>query len=286
MPQPIELATALQRAEIAEHAVCLDIGRAEAVLGSLGDTAISGLEVEGMQNTRHDWHQREVFVDAHAKLIMRYPEFQGTVNNLLDSIAHLEVPRKHPDYLGAGRRSRAYQISHNGQEYAVRVLKVNQADCRAPRFIAEYVASLVRGQGLQGLEQITAVSYEDGVTVSEIAPGTRLDELKGEEYLAITKEHLSQALVVLAKGIERGISFDIVPSNILFSVKQGLTFIDYCSSNVAARDGMGANYHDNINHLVESIEFQKRRCGTPEARPIMDHLCHLASHLTSVASTA
>lgn len=126
-----------------------------------------------MQNTRHDWHQREVFVDAHAKLIMQYPEFQGTVNNLLDSIAHLEIPRKHPDYLGSGRRARAYQIPHNGQEYAVRVLKVSQADCRAPRYIAEYASSLVRGQGLQGLEQIAAVSYEEGVTVSEIAPGTR-----------------------------------------------------------------------------------------------------------------
>lgn len=152
-------------------------------------------------------------------LLERYQDFDDFWDN---------VDAEH-DLIASGLDSDVYAYEQDGEQYIVRAVKDESLD-KNPAKTDDYVSALLHGKGVQGLEQIVACSYKDGVVVSERAPGKSLEELlksHPEAVDAIPDEHLEQLLAVFQQMQERGLVADVNRGNLIYDEVQGFTLVDY-----------------------------------------------------------
>lgn len=165
---------------------------------------------------------RELDPQAYAgrqEVAERYKGF----DNLWDEV---DVKR---DLIASGLDADVYAYNHDGQDYVVRVVK-KEVLAANPAKTDDYITALLHGRGIKGLEQIVAGSYQDGVVVSERAPGSSLKELLAsnpEGVNNIPDAHLTQLLTLFRQMQERGLVADVNHGNLIYDEKQGFTLVDY-----------------------------------------------------------
>jgi len=149
-------------------------------------------------------------------------EFSQPVTQLLEEIHDLPEGSQHPDFMGKGSKSDTYRITHDGTDYAVRVVKRDNA------FSNDYLTAAQLSDGMSHLEQIVAASlvHGRGVTVSEIMPGKELRKTAIEDMEAITDEQLSEMVDTIIAMEDRGIWPDLEHTNVFYDQEAGFGFID------------------------------------------------------------
>ncbi len=133
------------------------------------------------------------------------------------------------DLIASGLDADVYAYNHGGEDYVVRVVK-KEVLAANPAKTDDYVTALLHGRGIKGLEQVVAGSYQDGVVVSERAPGNSLKDLlnsKPEVIDNIPDAHLTQLLTLFEQMQERGLVADVNHGNLIYDEKQGFTLVDY-----------------------------------------------------------
>jgi len=155
--------------------------------------------------------------DIEDEIVENYESFREEIEKLRES-------KDNSALIGAGTHSDVYRISRNGKQYAVRA--VRQMDRRV-EIMHSHIAAGARARGLEGLEQIVAASYEDGMIVSEFVTGNHLQDLTVEQLAAIPDAHFDTLVSARLAAMERGVVFDDHPPNTLYDAERGFTDIDY-----------------------------------------------------------
>lgn len=155
-----------------------------------------------------------------------HDEFAGPISNLRKFL-----PEDHQERgklrLGRGGRSEVYSVTTSTGTHAVRLPLVPEGAYREQITHAQ-TEGLVRGWGVQGLEQIEAVSKEEGVIVSELVSGHDGKHLTKEDIASITDDHFSAYVGTALIMQDRGLKLDANNhGNFMYSPESGFTIIDY-----------------------------------------------------------
>lgn len=174
-------------------------------------------------------------IQGRADMLTQYNQvFKPIITGLRAELQDPASRKEHPAFMGNGSNSAVFRITHEGKDYAVRVPNGTKP---SPSTIDSHLAGAVLGKGMPHLEQITAVSYEDGVTVAEVMPGKEMGkDMTSEDVAAITDEQLSGLVDTLTAVSEHGIEIDPKPTNIFYDRDAGFGIVDYHSSKVAAKN--------------------------------------------------
>lgn len=155
-------------------------------------------------------------------MITAYGLFESHVDSLIKDIEGAEDTREHSSFLGNGSNSRVFSMDFSGRKYAVRKIRSAEA-------VNSHLAGAVLGKGISHLEQIIAASFEKGVTIAEIMPGSQFGNLSLEEIRQINDGQLEELLDTIIIANKRGIKFDQKPSNYLYDSKLGFGIVDMTS---------------------------------------------------------
>ncbi len=174
-------------------------------------------------------------IQGRADILTQYEEqFKPTVKVLRKELQDMTAPKEHPAFMGSGSNSSVFRITHNNNDYAVRIPNGKRVK---PSDIDRHLAGAVLGRGIPHLEQIIAASYEDGITVAEIMPGKEMDKtMTIKDVQAISNEHLAVLVDTLIAVNARGIEIDPKPSNFFYDSESGFGIVDYKSSKVVSKN--------------------------------------------------
>jgi len=197
--------------------------------------------------------------DIEDEIIENYESFREQIATLHESSDNAEL-------IGAGTHSEIFKISKDGKEYAVRV--VGQKKERV-EILHSHIAAGARTKGMEGLEQIAAASYEEGMIVSEFVAGRHLQELTTEQLSSIPDAHIDALLSARIAAMKEGVVFDNHPPNILYDQEEGFTDIDYHLAKnpskevdrVEAMKTIAGSFDLTEQHLYESDSLKKEVYG-------------------------
>ena len=183
-------------------------------------------------------------------LLVRYnDQFKPLVRQLTHEYSTLAKVTDHPNFIGAGVYSAAFQLVCDEQEYVVRIPHYTRP---SPRTVERYLSGLLRTQGVPHLEQVVAASYEDGVTVAERMPGKPMNNsLTKDDISAIADQQLSDLVDTLARAIDCGVAIDPKPTNVLYDRQAGFGLIDY--EAVLPWDDIARNLGEVISWMVDPL---------------------------------
>jgi len=164
-------------------------------------------------------------------------KLQKDVYSDAGSLPHDEWPKQSDieGYLGAGHFKSAYVIDG---EYVVKIQTPNPSLKDDSPFGEEAreeyalgvkldVDDLLRGVGVDGLEQLVTADPENGVIVTKLAKGRPLPQISSATLLkSITSAHLQKLDTTLEHMRTNLLEFDN-PHNVLFDPEEGFTIIDY-----------------------------------------------------------
>jgi hypothetical protein len=185
-----------------------------------------------------------------------YKEFAPEVTDWLRTIRvqrqnpDFDTHEQHPAYLDEAAYNTAFAFAHNGKEY---VAKFSNNTKDAGFDVDEVALDLSVGKGVPHLEQLVAISYEDGVAISERMSGKDFTKLSAEDIEQIPDEQLSQALHTMKEAAERGIFFDDAnASNYFYDKVDGFGFIDY--ANIKHSILLDPEIHSDSEMAVQFVE--------------------------------
>lgn len=164
------------------------------------------------------------------KLMSDYGRFESTVTAIRSGASSAQLLGKGAEATvwGANVDNEPYAIKFMN-EYSIRGRKRDTAG--AARSKAEIA---IRGSGIRGLEQIRAVSPEDGVAIYEYAKGKVVSELTSDDIENITDKQVVALCQTVELATEAGIMFDgwnREGDNAFYCPERGFTFIDYWALN-------------------------------------------------------
>lgn len=162
-------------------------------------------------------------VEYRHQLLAQYEPFAGKVETIK---AELQTkPAKEVEgYLAAGNESDVFYIENEGRKYVTRVSKFDA------EHIDSYVKGTIKGRDIPGLEQLTALSYEQGVTIGEMLPGKGIEQYSTAAVAEIPDEHFRKLADSLIAAAQRGISIDGNDGNLLYDPTDGFGIVDYGDS--------------------------------------------------------
>jgi hypothetical protein len=169
-------------------------------------------------------------IQGRAEILRAYKDFAPAVSELKENLKAISSLKEHTSYLGSGSHSSVFFIERESKKYAVRIPQRSEKVSASE--IDQHVAAAVLSKGVPHLEQIIGASYEDGVTVAELMPGTHLGDLDVESVRAITDEQLNELVNTLTAAHERGIYVDTKPSNFFYDREMGFGIVDLASAKV------------------------------------------------------
>ncbi|HJQ08918.1 MAG TPA: hypothetical protein VJ836_05560 [Candidatus Saccharimonadales bacterium] len=154
------------------------------------------------------------------------PEVVGRIALLTnrDKFATIQAgSREAWQLLGKGAHATAYSVRQGDKDYAVRVLhpSADQA-LKTDRY-----ARMFRGLGGNGREQILTYFIEDGMTVSELAPGKTLRDMEPDELECIPDPHLEQLADVALDMLGYNLVPEATNGNMVYHSRYMWTLIDY-----------------------------------------------------------
>lgn len=158
-----------------------------------------------------------------------------------------------PGYIDKGSNMFVFQ-SANNPDHCIKVPGVYEYDESLDIVQEEYVEPLVRGRGIDGLEQI--VEYEPktgdnpGSVTVEKAEGTRLDKLMAGGATPSEPEHYRKLVATLEQMGQHDLAPDDA-KNVMYSPDKGFTVIDYgraLDESERTPAGVIASFVDQVLH--------------------------------------
>lgn len=157
-------------------------------------------------------------------------EFPELVQSLKDQLTGYDRSSDHPNYISEGTESAVFSIYNSeGEHFAARLPQTSGSYNmeRRGRSVGRYMEGFALGEGVDGLEQLTAASKKDCAIISPFLPGCTLDELKKADYKKIESGHVQKFTDGVSAGMDQGVAFDTVQENFIFDHEAGFTAIDY-----------------------------------------------------------
>jgi len=160
-------------------------------------------------------------------------------------------PKELPEYLGSGSNGSAFRIEVGGKEYAAKFTKsVLQSNFE--------IKPLLKAAGIEHVSQFVCHSFEDGVVVMELLPGTDVTNFTPEnkpEYTDVDLEGLIDTVVELESA---GLVIDPKASNFLYSSDDGFSVLDYHLQREGPKNVIGKSLMSLMHALTykpyESID--------------------------------
>lgn len=187
-----------------------------------------------------------------------YKPFTEAIDELKSELSVLDQPDEHPSFLGKGEESHVFTVTVEDKDYVVRIPKSIKDRVRKTD---AYVEGLALGKGLPRMEQVVAISYEDGVTISELMPGKDLTKLTAIEIENISENQLRQLIDLVDIAHQRGIYIDPHSANIMYDAVEGFGIIDYGS---ASSYRLKAFAPRNLGAAVAAVAHAFARVNRPQ----------------------
>lgn len=179
-------------------------------------------------------------VEYRHQLLGQYEPFAEKVEAIKAEL-HIKAAQEVEGYLAAGNESDVFSIENEGRKYVVRVSKTGA------EHIDGYVKGTIKGREIPGLEQLTALSYEQGVTIGEMLPGKGIEQYSTAKIAEIPEEHFRTLADTLIAAAQRGISIDGNDGNLLYDPHDGFGIVDYGDSENGR--GVAVGVTDSIFRL-------------------------------------
>lgn len=133
-----------------------------------------------------------------------------------------------PEYLGSGSNGSAFRIEVDGKTNAVKFSRsIKQANFE--------IKPLIRAKDIPHTSQLVGYSFEDGVVVMELLPGTDVTNFTPEEAPEYSDEHIIQLIETVRELDSKGLVIDPKPSNFMYDPEQGFSILDYHLKQVGGR---------------------------------------------------
>jgi hypothetical protein len=145
--------------------------------------------------------------------------------------------------LGEGENAKVYRIDVDHKPYALHLFKENPDSAMGSMFdipgwyggqeryfavlTLQKAVAMAQGVGVDGLAQLAGYQPREGVCVSQLASGKRIQHLTAEDVSYITPLHQRGYVRTLAAMRERGLYVDPNAGNVLWDPKAGFTIVDY-----------------------------------------------------------
>jgi hypothetical protein len=194
-------------------------------IAALGPREVSAAYTEFL---RHPDATQAELLESRVALAESYQDFAPAVAETgLLAASHGERTSS-PLYLAAGGMSAAFALNAQNEQLVLRIPKANKNQSYDSSSLVEhYVDGLIRGVGVNGLEQIRAYSYRDGVTISEFIPGNMAGFLEADEVASITTEQTEQLLDALEVMDQKDLILDSKAGNLMYDTAAGFNIVDY-----------------------------------------------------------
>lgn len=132
----------------------------------------------------------------------------------------METDGAKEQYLGSGSNGDAYRIEVDGKEYAAKFSKrLTQANFE--------IKPLLRAEGIEHTAQLAAYSFEHGVVIMELLPGTDVTNFSPENAPEYSDEDIVQLIETVQELDRNGLVIDPKPSNFLYDEKEGFSVLDF-----------------------------------------------------------
>lgn len=210
-------------------------------LGSIGlhldGIVVSDIKLPGFTEDDYGYFEsqkspeEQEMVEYRTTLLQSYEPFADQIARIKEELkAKPAIDIK--GYIAAGNESEVFKVvDGQGVEYAARISRY--ADKKGDH-IDSYPEGTLRGRGIDGLEQLVALSYTESVTIGELLKGKGLEKYTTAEIAAIPDEHfLMLADTLLDSVAAGGISVDGNDGNVLYDPEHGFSIVDYHSSSYA-----------------------------------------------------
>tara|TARA_Y100000031_G_scaffold154518_1_gene202461 strand:- start:54 stop:1157 length:1104 start_codon:yes stop_codon:yes gene_type:complete len=165
-------------------------------------------------------------------------------------------PKELAEYLGSGSNGSAFRIEVDGKIYAAKFSgNVTQANFE--------IKPLLRAKGIEHTAQLESYSFEDGVVIMELLPGTDVSNFTPEEAPEYADEHIVQLIDTVRELDERGLVIDPKPSNFMYDPEQGFSVLDYHLKHDGERYGLPQAIMDLKVALTER-KFERLDYNAPD----------------------
>lgn len=193
------------------------------------------------------------FIEGNIK---RYKEmFQQKIAELKEKIARGNF-KELPEYLGSGSNGSAFRIEIDGKTYAVKFSRHStQANFE--------LKPLLRAKDIPHTAQLVSYSFEDGVVVMELLPGTDITNFTPENAPEYSDEHIIQ-LIDTVRGLDaRGLVIDPKPSNFLYDQEHGFSILDYHLKKSGSKYGLPQEIID-LKTALTARKFERLDYNAPD----------------------
>lgn len=186
---------------------------------------------------------------------------------ILERLNAGEEPGRIDGYLGSGADKHAFVIDVQGTECVLKVVRsypegvypdrmseTDKAKYRKETTVRS-IEPLLRGEGVDGLEQLLGADIDRGLMFTTLASGKKVSDMKPRELFSIGKDHLHTLSGLIEAMKERGLH----PHNagsIFFDKQTGFNFVDYDLDNDSVNNKAGFESLEDFIHYALS-DFKK-----------------------------
>ncbi len=164
--------------------------------------------------------EREYETEKIEESIALYKEKFGAVISSLKERMLEGDPKQLPEYLGSGSNGSAFKIEVDGKKYAAKFTNsVVQSNFE--------IKPLLKADGIEHVSQFVCHSFEDGVVIMELLPGTDVTNFTAENAPEYTDKDLEQLIDTVVQLESAGLVIDPKASNFLYSPDSGFSVLDY-----------------------------------------------------------
>jgi len=189
--------------------------------------------------------EREYETEKIEESIALYKEKFGAVISSLKARMLEGDPKQLPEYLGSGSNGSAFKIEVDGKEYAAKFTNsVVQSNFE--------IKPLLKADGIEHVSQFVCHSFEDGVVVMELLPGTDVTNFTSENAPEYTEKDLEQLVDTVVKLESAGLVIDPKASNLLYSPESGFSVLDYHLQ----RENSGHIIGKSIMNLMHALTYR------------------------------
>lgn len=161
-----------------------------------------------------------------------------------------------PEYLGSGSNGSAFRIEVDGKTYAAKFSRnITQANFE--------IKPLIRAKGIPHTSQLESYSFEDGVVVMELLPGTDVTNFTPEEAPEYSDEHIIQLIDTVRELDAKGLAIDPKPSNFMYDPEKGFSVLDYHLKGVGGRYGLPQEIMD-LRYGLTTRKFERLDYQAPD----------------------
>lgn len=188
--------------------------------------------------------------------IKTYKEkFQSVVAELKAKTAQGNF-KELPEYLGSGGNGSAFRIEVDGKTYAAKFSRnITQANFE--------IKPLIRAKDIPHTSQLVGYSFEDGVVIMELLPGTDVTNFTPEEAPEYPDKHIVQLIDTVRDLDAKGLVIDPNPSNFMYDPEQGFSILDYHLKHGGGRYGLPQEIIDLKDGLT-ARKFETLDSGAPD----------------------